>query len=117
MAKRVVYNGREDDYFGASDPSILEKGKVYEVEKVNLGRNWTLYVLKGVRGKFNSVWFDKPEYFAISNTIPVIGKEMIIALVGDTRRLRTTPPISVTKVGNTVFKAETENSIYFVKLQ
>lgn len=65
---------------------------------------------------------DKPEYLAISSTIPVVGNSVQGYLSDHSvssikKELETELVINVEKVGNTVFKAETKNSIYFVKVQ
>lgn len=57
--KKVVYNGRSDAMYDTSDPSVLVKGKTYEVIGEKVGAWQTNYVLNGVGGCFNSVWFNE----------------------------------------------------------
>lgn len=59
MAKKVRYNGGTESYYGCSDPTNLVVGKEYEVV-LSKDRGWqTDYILKGIDGEFNSVWFDE----------------------------------------------------------
>lgn len=80
MAKKVRYNGGTQSYYGCSDPTNLVVGKEYEVV-LSKDRGWqTDYILKGVSGQFNSVWFDEvsPDdkvYMAIAHKVPVIGEK------------------------------------------
>lgn len=59
MRKFVRYNGGTMSYKGCDDPNNLVVGQWYEVVDEN-DRGWqTDYKLKGIRGWFNSVWFDE----------------------------------------------------------
>lgn len=59
MAKKVIYNGGTQSYKGCSDPSLLKKGKKYLViSERDLGFQ-TNYILNGIKGEYNSVWFDE----------------------------------------------------------
>ena len=54
----VRYNGGNLSYYGCSNPKKLKLRKVYKVVAIK-DRGWqTDYTLKGVKGAFNSVWFD-----------------------------------------------------------
>ena len=56
----VRYNGSTHSYASSyDDPSVLKVGGAYRVAYVNV-KNWTTDIkLVGVRGTFNSVWFDE----------------------------------------------------------
>ena len=75
--KRVVYNGGKTSLQSCSDPSVLVKGQVYDVIGEEIGNFHTNYILKGISGKFNSVWFDicnsKEVFLAVSHEIPKKG--------------------------------------------
>ena len=77
MAKKVSYNG--GSYYSCYDPTNLVVGKEYEVVVLK-DRSWqTDYILKGINGEFNSVWFDEVSsddkvYMAIAHKVPVICK-------------------------------------------
>ena len=59
MAKKVRYNGGTQSYLGCSEPTVLVVGKEYEVIS-STDRGWqTNYTLNGIKGNFNSVWFDE----------------------------------------------------------
>ena len=56
----VTYKGlsKEQIRYGGSDPDGLTEGTTYQIEKV-AEWNWlTLFELKGVKGRFNSVGFE-----------------------------------------------------------
>ena len=58
MAEIVIYNGQTGSYYECSDPEVLSVGKEYEVIW-KFDRGWqTDYVLKGIKGRFNSCWFE-----------------------------------------------------------
>lgn len=65
MVNYVRYTGETKSFEGDFiNPNILVKGKIYELISFQV-HNWhTTYNLKGVKGDFNSVWFDevKPIY-------------------------------------------------------
>lgn len=117
MAKRVAYNGGTESYGPSSNPAVLKKGKIYEVIKEEQHRWYTRYYLKGIEGAFNSCWFSKPEYFAVSEEVPEVGKTLTLALVGATDKLRTTAIGNVEEVGEFVYKVITKNSVYYVQVQ
>lgn len=73
--KRVMYNGAKDSFLGCSNSANLVMGKVYEVVDEDIGKWQTNYVLKGVPGSYNSVWFDVIEQ-NIPEGIPVIAREV-----------------------------------------
>ena len=81
MAKIVRYNGGTMSYYGCSEHTELVVGKEYEVISAN-DRGWqTDYILKGVKGYFNSVWFDDVNlkntaktFMALAHTVPVVGE-------------------------------------------
>lgn len=56
----VRYNGGTESFAASyDDPSCLKVGGAYRVASVKV-KNWTTDVqLVGVRGTFNSVWFDE----------------------------------------------------------
>lgn len=54
----VVYNGGTGFYYPCDDPSVLKTGMAYEVSFVNESCFHTDVRLKGVKGVFNSVWFE-----------------------------------------------------------
>lgn len=58
--QRIVrYNGETRSYYGCSSPKDLVVGQKYEVLSEDV-KDWqTNYTLKGVKGYFNSVWFDE----------------------------------------------------------
>lgn len=117
MAKRVAYNGGTESYGPTSNPEVLKKGQIYEVIKEDQHNWYTNYSLKGIEGEFNSAWFSKPEYFAVSEEVPEVGKPMILDLVGSTNRLKTTAVENIVGVGEFVYKVITKNSVYFVQVQ
>ena len=86
MKKFVRYNGGTQSYYSCSDPKNLVIGKEYEVTSINV-RNWqTNYTLKGIKGNFNSVWFDdilseKETVMAFSSKVKKIGEKIAYQFV------------------------------------
>ena len=124
MAKRVIYNGGTQSYKGCSDPSVLEEGKVYEVIREDDRGFQTDYTLRGIKGTFNSVWFNEAfpkTYLAISRNIPIKGKQML-----DFERfekgkgwvkIKNTSVIQeISKVGIDMYKVHTQNTTYMVQI-
>ena len=61
--QRVKYLGvgteEQIDWSGCDDPrGVLVEGEEYEVEDEQVHAFYTLYVLQGVVGEFNSVFFE-----------------------------------------------------------
>lgn len=60
MGKKVRYNGETKVSFPWQSPNILKLGGVYEVIGIFDWRGeCSLYQLKGVAGKFPSLWFEE----------------------------------------------------------
>ena len=121
MAKFVKYNGGKNSFNTCSNPQILVKDKLYEViEEEDFGFQ-TNYTLKGIPGKFNSVWFDELiSYFAYSDTIPVKGTHMesFIRFEGlkPTSVRNSSTVIHVEAIGENIYKVFTRNTLYIVKI-
>jgi len=125
--KQVVYNGGTQSYYGCSDPAILVVGQTYEVIHEE-DRGWqTNYTLRGVKGQFNSVWFEdvnpmvtsKPTYFAFSKNIPVVGKRYSVQKLNSHNQLdswSTSAVLSAVLIGDNTYKVVTRNSIYLVQV-
>ena len=71
MAKKVRYNGGTESYYNCSNPSILVVGQEYTVIKEDVYPWQTDYILEGLYGKFNSVWFDD-----VTDDQPSLKKEL-----------------------------------------
>lgn len=127
MAKIVRYNGENRSYYSCSSPDKLIIGATYEVTKSIVKNSQTDYVLKGIDGEFNSVWFDevlfeKKAYIAVSNEIPIVGSRYIcqkINYAGENVKLtkiRTSIIKSVTCIGNNIYNVKTANTFYIVSV-
>lgn len=127
MAKIVRYNGENRSYYSCSSPDKLIIGATYEVTKTIVKNSQTDYVLKGIDGEFNSVWFDevlfeKKAYIAVSNEIPMVGSRYIcqkINCAGENVKLtkiRTSIIKSVTCIGNNIYNVKTANTSYIVSV-
>lgn len=127
MVKIVRYNGGTESYYGCTEPTELVKGKHYEVvhEKV---RSWqTDYVLKGIKGCFNSCWFDKisvekPAFMAIAHEIPKVGERCKCSkldVVNGSLNIfpwSTSPVREILVIENNIYKVKTNNSIYIIEV-
>lgn len=123
MEKIVRYNGGKMSYYGCSEADKLVKGRMYKVidEK---DRGWqTDYKLKGVKGWFNSVWFDEVKtYLAVSHEIPKVGElcecarmeyehgvtNMVACRIGTIKKVQ--------ELGIGVYKVLTYNNIYIMQV-
>lgn len=128
MAKIVRYNGGTMSYYGCSEPTELVIGKTYEVISEN-DRGWqTDYTLKGVKGHFNSVWFDdvnsatEKTFIAIAHNVPVVGKRYECAKLefvkGQPKLISWSTSIvkAVSNMENNIYQVTTRNSTYIVKV-
>lgn len=124
MSKKLVkYNGEKKSYYASSDPKVLTKGQVYEVVCEKVSGFHTEYVLKGIKGEFNSIWFDEVStnvYTAIGNHIPVVGERYecykIVMNNGAPSCIGwlTSSVKSFSNLGNNIYDIYTQNSRYIV---
>lgn len=126
MAKIVRYNGGTLSYYSCSEPTELICGKEYKVITEN-DRGWqTDYTLEGVKGHFNSCWFDEVYYdktfMALAHTIPTVGKKCEcskLEFVNGQPKLigwRTSTVKEVLDMGNNIYKVTTCNNVYIVQV-
>ncbi len=127
MAKMVRYNGGIFSYLDCTNPAVLSVGKVYEViaEK---DRGWqTDYTLKGVKGAFNSCWFneiksERNAFMAFAHKAPVEGEKFqctkveIINGQPEIYDCSTSAVEDVRYLGNNIYQVYTRNSVYIVKV-
>lgn len=118
--KLVAYNGRKEMYYPCDDPSVLTKGKWYEVIDENVSSWHTEYRLKGINGRFNSVWFDEVKtYLALSYEIPQKGEPMRRFMRWENNAwrnmARSSCVLQVTPVTSGVYCVQTNNSLYVVQ--
>lgn len=125
MVKRVRYNGGHGSYYECSNPSILVEGDEYEVIEVHDLCWQTNYVLDGIEGEFNSIWFDTilceaNVYTAISHFIPLIGERyncQKIVFIDRQPKLvdwYTSIVKEIQYLGNNIYQLTTCNSVYIV---
>lgn len=128
MAKIVRYNGGTMSYYGCSEPTELIVGKEYEVISAN-DRGWqTDYCLKGVKGYFNSVWFDnvnsetEKTFMALAHTVPIVGERYDcskLEFVNGQPKLigwSTSVVKEISDMGNNIYRVTTCNSTYIVQV-
>ena len=125
MVQKVRYNGGTQRMYECSDPTDLIVGKEYEVIQKKESDWHTEYILRGVKGEFNSVWFDEVSeniYMAVSRRKPEPGKIYAcskLEFIGGKLKLKcwTTSIVkNVEHLGNDIFKVKTENNIYIIKV-
>lgn len=121
MKKFVVYNGGTLSYYTCDDPSVLKKGQIYEITGIDRGSWQTNFRLKGIKGTFNSVWFDeiKNVELAFSEEIPVEGQRYNLKKVDINEMkvvpVRTSTVRSVQRIYGG-YAIETVNTVYLVKV-
>lgn len=133
MVKKVRYNGGTESYKYSTKPDKLVVGKEYEVISIAQSAFQTNYTLRGVKGEFNSVWFDeittskvenskRVVNLAVSEDIPKLGESYHCAKIefvdGKPKLLRclTSPVKKVEEVGVNTYYVRTNNSVYIVKV-
>lgn len=127
---KVVYNGGTECYYPCDEPTSLIVGKEYEViQQIDL-KFQTNYVLSGIDGEFNSIWFDSEE--DLINTYQAIGYKRNPPRIGFCfngyrieftsggmpvrTALQTSTVQKVKVIGKDMLKVRTRNSIYIVYL-
>jgi len=121
--KKVRYNGGIESLQGCSSPEDLSTEKVYTViSEIDLGFQ-TNYKLEGLSGEYNSLWFDSlysstPTYFALSTTMPTIGKCLVVKrFFNNNWMVVKTPAVqSIRSINGNTFQVQTNNSIYIVQI-
>lgn len=123
--KQVIYNGGTGSYYACSNPNVLVVGKVYHVMKEH-NRVWQIdYVLEGIEGKFNAMWFDEAPrtYVALGNSIPEVGKAYKCTRIirRDENLYMENHATAIVKevecVGAGGYKVTTKDSIYLVTVE
>ena len=122
----VIYNGGTESYYTCTSPIGLIFGAKYKVIGADDRGFQTNYILEGIDGYFNSVWFNlveaKPTYLAVSKYVPEVGKsyrccKMEIKQPGPALVKTTTSRVkSIERMSACIYKVETLNSIYLVQV-
>lgn len=119
----VKYNGGTQGYYSYSDPSCLRVGQIYKVVEEQLNAYDCKYMLEGVDGKFNSVWFDDmPSYFSYGREVPRVGSTLDVVRqeVKDGKLYHahyyTTHVRKVERLSSNTFLAVTANTVYIVQV-
>lgn len=122
MEKIVCYNGKTKSFFDCTEPKELIRGRIYEVVNiVDYGFRYK-YVLRGIKGSFDSNWFDEPKTFiATSYNIPKVGVSYECLILDfskgeiNLKPYRTSVVQSFSNVGN-LYKVVTSHSVYIVQV-
>lgn len=129
LGKEVIYNGGTGSFCGCTEPTELVAGKRYKVVGENVGGWQTDLQLSGVEGEFNSIWFNEVEpkqvFFAKATEYHepnwYIGKQITIDKLHKEdvwfETVITSPVISVEHVYGSVYKIETENTVYITEVK
>ena len=120
----VRYNGGTQSYHGCTEPDDLVVGKIYELINADVWNWHTDYTIKGVKGKFNSVWFDKvPVYKAFATIQPSIGQRMSCVKVEKKKNgtlemgsWHTTEVREIEQIEKGILRVFTRNSVYVVMM-
>jgi hypothetical protein len=124
LMMKARYNGDTYHYKPCDDPKALKKGKRYKVVGFVKGEYQTNLILKGVKGEFNSLWFDnweipegKPVYQCSTSRIPKVGEQLVA--FDQTRGIdvlsSTVKNVKKQWLSRT-WRVETRNTIYMVRL-
>lgn len=127
MKKVVRYNGKTESVLDSSNPSNLIVGNKYTViDVVNRGVQ-TDYLLRGVKGHYDSSWFTDifslTTDLAFSETMPILGEEFTCATVkldenNHIKTIQSTPSIVLGMVAicDNIYYITTYDGIYVVKI-
>lgn len=122
MTKLVRYNGQKENWLSCEGfPENLVVNQLYEVVyERDLGAQ-TNYVLKGLRGDYNSCWFDDlPAYIATSKNKPVKGKIMTHFNRFIDGRWQTVEKssniVSIETLGKDLYQVYTKNTCYILQV-
>lgn len=122
MGKIVCYNGKTKSFFACTKPRELSRGKIYEVINVVDYGFCHKFVLRGIKGSFDSSWFDEPQTFiAASYTVPKVGVNYECLIVDFSKGKiklkfhKTSIVQSFSNVGN-LYKVITLHSVYIVQV-
>jgi len=133
MKKFVVYNGgTESNLLVCTTPSVLEKGKRYEVVGQTYYAEDNAYTLKHIGGYFDAKWFDecetvkeksKSSYLAKVNIYSndmssYVGVRMKIDYLdgNEVKTKMTTPVESISSIYDSIYRIETEDSVYITEV-
>ncbi len=127
LMMKVRYNGDTYHYKPCDEPKALKKGKRYKVIGFVKGEFQTNLILKGIKGEFNSLWFDewsgsrplsKPVYHCSAPRLPKVGEQLVA--FDSTRGIdvlsSTVKSIKKKHWFSRTWRVETRNTIYLVKL-
>ena len=131
VGKKVVYNGGTDSYYGCDEPNELVVGEQYMVVGEDVRSFQTNLTLKGVRGNFNSVWFnEQPEVkkkvwiakaTLYSRPYTFVGKRMSLERLHEDKdcleQVTTSEVKNVKALYENVYLIETDNSVYITKVK
>lgn len=132
MAKIVRYNGGTESCYSCTKPDMLVVGRKYEVIYIKKSSWHTEYTLKGVKGEFNSVWFDEVEeesdsfpqtFLAVSNSIPVEGESYEcsrlekVGCIWHLQAVATSTVQLVEQIADNTYRVTTRNSVYITEVQ
>ena len=120
--KKVVYNGGTEKYMNqiCNEPTDLVKGAVYTVSREYQSDWHTEYKLAGIKGTFNSTWFNEQEsYVAVAESLPVVGKPLYCKRIqnGKLEPVKTSKTVDFVELGGGVYLVETVNRFYYVSIQ
>ncbi len=123
MKKYVKYNGRTESFRPCTASAMLVRNHVYTMHSQVVMIDQTNYFLEGVRGEFNSVWFDEvPVYFAYSKEEPEYGHAMHLIRLEKTESgvqpiaVLTSDAVSIEQIANDTYRVLTNNSVYIVQM-
>ena len=123
MAKLVRYNGKTDSkFFYSGNAGDLVCGKVYEVIAEHNCDLTSNYTLRGIKGTFNSSWFEEllsgPIHLAVSLEMPVIGQSLCCKRISNCKLVDcyTSPVEKIKSISEDVFFVETRNNMYIVQV-
>lgn len=124
MNKVVRYNGKMLTDSEIPKVTFLTPGNRYVVVRT-VKRDVPKYVLRGIDGEYKAEWFDdvnikkiKPVHFLLSYKIPQVGKKLECVKIGydGAEAFETATIYKVSEVALNVYKAESKEEVYIVKL-
>lgn len=144
---KVIFKGETteaDNNYEYTSPSCLKEGETYEIRTVGSLPGYSTCTLKGIKGTFNPLWFEKVEeaesqnnsaknettevhvntgvcktYVAISNEMPEVGKHLVLKRGHEGNAFATVKTSTIQKIEHleeNIYVCKTKNTTYIVQV-
>ena len=144
---KVIFKGETTEAgnnYEYTSTSCLKEGETYEIRTVGSLPGYSTCTLKGIKGTFNPLWFEKVEeaeaksdstedkvtevpvntgvcktYVAISNEMPEVGKRLVLKRGHEGNAFATVKTSTIQEVNpleENIYVCKTKNTTYIVQV-